>query len=459
MYRFALDDLKVWARQTPHKPIVLRGARQVGKSFLVRMLAETCFDSLAEVNFEQRSDMTELFASKQPDRIVSLLEIRLGQTIVPGKTLLFLDEIQAAPEVFATLRYFYEKLPELHVIAAGSLLEFVLEEHTFSMPVGRVEYHHLGPMTFEEYLLATGHTQLFQLIQHFSWQESIERPIHGDLMALLQEYLVVGGMPEAVETFAKSRSFLASDKVLGSILSTYRDDFSKYRPRANPVRLAKVFSRIPGLVANKLKYTQIDSDEKSRDLKQALHQLENARIVYRVQHTHANGIPLGATVKEQHFKTIFLDVGLMCHACGLTMDDIQTAKDILLVNSGAVCEQFIGQHLLYAGYAYKEPELYCWFRLQGSSNAEVDYVIQQGSTVIPVEVKAGKTGSLKSLHVFLQEKHCRLGLRFNADLPSIVEAQTSVAGTEPKSFHLVSLPLYLVGQAKRLCKEAITNML
>ena len=278
-------------------------------------------------------------------------------------------------------------------------------------------------------------------------------------MTLLREFLVVGGMPEAVDTFAQSRSFLASDKVLSSILSTYRDDFTKYRARVNPVRLAQVFTRIPSLVGNKLKYTQIDPDEKSRDLKQALHQLQNARILYRVQHTHANGIPLGATVKQQHFKPLFLDVGLMCHACGLTLDDIQTAKDALLVNRGAVCEQFVGQHLLYAEPAYKEPELYCWFRLQGSSNAEVDYVIQQGATIIPVEVKAGKTGSLKSLHVFLQEKRYHFGLRFNADLPSIVVSKTSVPGTVPQPFHLMSLPLYLVGQAKRLCKEGLLRTL
>ncbi len=455
MHRFALDNLRNWASQDTHKPLVLRGARQVGKSYLVKLLAQACFHSLVEINFEQQPDMAELFVSKQPDRIVPLLELRTRQTMTPGKTLLFLDEIQAAPEVLATLRYFYEQMPNLHVIAAGSLLEFVLEKHTFSMPVGRIEYFHLGPLAFEEFLLAMDEPQYLKFIQNYALNGTIAQPIHSDLMTLFKAYLVIGGMPEAVARYSQEKSFLASDKVLSSILATYRDDFSRYGPRVNPSRLTRVFSSIPTLVGNKLKYTQIDRDERSRDLKQALHQLENARVVYRVRHSQANGIPLGATVKEQHFKALFLDVGLMCRACGLSMDDIQSTANVFLINSGAVCEQFVGQHLLYGGQGYEDPQLYCWIRQAGSSNAEVDYVIQQGQTIIPVEVKAGKTGSLKSLHVFLAEKQCRFGLRFNADLPSLVDTRTSVAGIPPQPFHLLSLPLYLVGQTKRLCKEAL----
>jgi predicted AAA+ superfamily ATPase len=198
MYRVALDELKDWAGRATHKPLVLRGARQVGKSFLVHMLAEEVFETLIEINFEQTPDFAELFASRQPERIVRLLETRLGREIIPGKSLLFLDEIQAAPEVFATLRYFREQMPQLHVISAGSLLEFVLKDHSFSMPVGRVEYMHLGPMTFEEFLLAMGKEKLLEYVQGYSLNEPSEKPIHDELMRLVKEYCAIGGMPEAV---------------------------------------------------------------------------------------------------------------------------------------------------------------------------------------------------------------------------------------------------------------------
>ena len=191
MYRVLLEQINEWAGRKDRKPLILRGARQVGKSSLVRIAARDIGKSLAEINFEQTPEMAELFASKRPETIVSLLEVKLNQPIVPGKTLLFLDEIQAAPEVFASLRYFYEQMPELHVIAAGSLLEFMLEDHTFSMPVGRIEYMHLGPMTFEEFLLAMDKKRLLEFIQRFSLAEAIPGTIHHELMMLVKDFRVI----------------------------------------------------------------------------------------------------------------------------------------------------------------------------------------------------------------------------------------------------------------------------
>jgi len=455
MYRFALDELKAWAKRESRKPLVLRGARQVGKSFLVRMLADDFFDGLAEINFEQTPDIADLFKSKQPARIVPLLESRLNVSISPGKTLLFLDEIQAVPEVFATLRYFYEQMPQLHVIAAGSLLEFVLESHEFSMPVGRTEYLHLGPMSFEEFMLAMGQTKLLEYVQNYSLSQTLPASIHDELIHYVKDFCVVGGMPQTITTFSKTKSYLEAERINGSILSTYRDDFSKYGQRTDSRRIEKVFSRIPMIVGQKLKYTQIDREEKSRDIKNALHLLESARIVSRVLHTGANGLPLGAEASDKHFKTIFLDVGLICRACGLTMADIQNTDDIMLVNSGAICEQFVGQHLLYAGRSFEDPKVFCWMRHGTSANAEVDYLITHGTTIIPVEVKAGKGGTLKSVHVFINEKKCNFALRFYAGLPAVANLETCVAGTKPHHFRLLSLPFYLINQTKRLCREAM----
>lgn len=456
MYRFAIRDLKDWVSRPDHKPLVLRGARQVGKSYLAHMLADEAFETLAEINFEQTPEMAELFSSRQPARIIPLLELRLNLSIIPGKTLLFLDEIQAAPEVFATLRYFYEQMPQLHIIAAGSLLEFVLEDHQFSMPVGRIEYMHLGPMTFEEFLLAMTKQKLLDFLRSYSLSESIPDLIHNELMQHVKDFCVIGGMPEAVEKYSKTNSYLESERILSNILSTYRADFNKYGLRVNQQRIEKVFLKIPNLVSQKFKYSQVDREEKSRDIKDALHKLECARVVHRVVHSDANGVPLGAEINDKYFKTIFLDVGLLCRGAGITMADIQSADDVMMINSGQVCEQFVGQHLLYSGRYYEEPQLFCWLRQRGSANAEVDYLLSQGTNIIPVEVKAGKSGSLKSLHVFVSEKQRDFALRFYAGQPLLSDVRTSVSGMKPVGFRLLSLPFYLINQTKRLCRGSTT---
>ncbi|MDH4202243.1 MAG: ATP-binding protein [Phycisphaerae bacterium] len=453
MYRAALKELKNWVSRPDHKPLVLRGARQVGKSYLAGMLANEVFEAIAEINFEQNPEIAELFSSRRPEQIIPLLEARLNMSIVPGKTLLFLDEIQAAPYVFAALRYFYEQMPDLHVIAAGSLLEFVLAEHQFSMPVGRIEYLHLGPMTFEEYLLAVNREKLVEFLQGYCLPEPIPDVIHTELMRHVIDYCVVGGMPEAVRTYAESKSYLESERVLSSILSTYRADFNKYGQRVNQQRIEKVFMKIPALVGQKVKYTQIDREEKSRDLKQSLYQLELAKIMYRVIHSDANGVPLGAEVNDKYYKPLLLDVGLLCRSVGLTMSEIQSAENLMMINSGQVCEQFVGQHLLYSGRYYEDPALFCWLRQRGAANAEVDYLLTEGTVIIPVEVKAGKTGSLKSLHVFINEKQRDFALRFYAGHPLLTDAVTSVSGMKPVDYRLLSLPFYLIGQTRRLCRE------
>ena len=451
MHRFALDYLKQWKTKARRKPVVMRGARQVGKTYLVRQLAETEFDSLLEINFERTPQAASLFESKSPQTILRLLEARYSVRLSPGKSLLFLDEIQAAPEVFAALRYFREDLPELHVISAGSLIEFVLEEHTFSMPVGRVEYLHLGPVQFEEFLVATGRAGLRQWLADYSPEDVVPEEIHRELLRSLRQYLIVGGLPEAVQAFADSGSYQECEEVKESVLATYRDDFGKYGERANRSRLAKVFDAIPQSVGRKFMYSHVDREERARDLRLALAQLCLARVAYRVRHTDANGIPLGAEADERSFKVLFLDVGLLCRSCGLRATDLESSEDILLINRGAVCEQFVGQHLLYSGEFYEEPSLYCWMRQKCTSSAEVDFVIPLAGTVVPVEVKAGKTGTLKSLHIFLREKRRSLGLRFNSDQPSVLDARTSLPGGQNQPFRLISLPLYLVGQAHRIC--------
>lgn len=454
MHRKALDYLAEWQGRTSRKPIVIRGARQVGKSYLVRLFAEEAFDNLVEVNLETQPGAASLFAA-DPRVTLSLLEARYGQPIRPGHTLLFLDEIQAAPEVFAKLRYVHEQVPDLHVVAAGSPLEFVLEDHTFSMPVGRIEYLHLGPMSFEEFMSAVGRDSLLDFLRSYTLATEIPDAIHLELMALLRQFLVLGGMPEVIATFVSSQSWKECDAVKQSILDTYRDDFAKYGKRVDPDRLRKVFEGIPLLVGGKFKYSQVDREERSRDLGPALRALCLARVAHRVHHSSCNGVPLGGEADERNFKVLFMDVGLMCRACGLSLHDLHGATDVLLVNQGAVCEQFVGQHLLFAGEFFEEPRLHYWVREVRGSSAEVDYVLSEGADIVPVEVKAGKTGTLRSLHSFLHHKQRNFALRMNSEKPSFLEGIPNLLSSAGEAFRLLSLPLYLVGEAKRLCGERL----
>ncbi len=448
--RSALQYLKQWQNKVNRKPLVIRGARQVGKSFLVRIFAQDSGLDLVEINLELNDDCIGCFVTKDPRQIISLLELKISRKIVPGKTLLFLDEIQTAPQILAALRYFYELLPELHLITAGSLLEFVLEDHIFSMPVGRIEYLHLGPMTFKEFLTGIGRAQLREFIEQYKIKDKFPPVIHDELISLFRVYCVVGGMPEAVQTYQNSTSLLDVDNVKQSIILTYRDDFNKYGKRVNNIRLQKVFQKLPLQVGKKLKYVNLDRNEKSSDLKAALHLLALARVYIPVYHSSANGLPLRAESNEKMQKPLFLDVGLLTAACGLSYTEIVEADAVTLVNSGSVCEQFVGQHLLYARPYYEEPELFYWCREKSQASSEVDYLQTCRGMILPVEVKAGKTGTLKSMQVFIKEKNIKLGVRFNADLPSFHAATFSLPGQTGNTFNLLSLPLYMVEELQRI---------
>ncbi len=448
MERNATQYLKNWQQETTRKPLIIRGARQVGKTWLIRSFSSE-FVNLLEVNFERNPEVADLFVSNDPLKIVGLLELQFQTTITPGKTLLFLDEIQARPEVIASLRYFYEEMPALHIIAAGSLLEFALEQATFSMPVGRIEYLYLGPMQFEEYLIAAGRDKLALFLQDYQIADTIPNVIHNQLMELLQVFIITGGMPEAIKKFKDTHSWQQCEKAKTSILTTFQDDFNKYGTQANPKVLYDLFRKVPFQVGRKFKYVNINRHLRAAVLSKALNLLCQAKVAVKVHHTSGNGLPLGAEINHKKFKTIFLDTGLMATASGLNYLDLEKVEDIILINNGALCEQFIGQHLLYSGELYREPELFYWAREQRGSSAEVDYLINSGTEIIPVEVKAGKGSSLKSLQIFLKTKQLTTGLRFNSDTPSLLRTRTALAdGNMP--YHLLSLPLYMVGQTRRL---------
>ena len=456
------SHLEEWAARRPHKPLVIRGARQVGKSTLVREFARSAHMPLVEVNFERNPEFREAFAVRDPVRILSALTLLTGQPIAPGTDLLFLDEIQAAPEALAALRYFHEEKPELHVVAAGSLMEFTLADAKFSMPVGRVEYLHLGPLTFDDFLEATRHGQLAVHLRDCSItkldEDAFSSVVHRKYLELLRQFWVVGGLPEAVSEFVQARdddtgdAFARVARVHHSVVATYRDDFNKYSHGNLKGRIQMVFDRLPGMVGRKFKYVQVSRDHRAAELADALRHLCMARVAFRVCRTAGNGVPLAAEVNERYFKCLYMDVGLMCAALQLDLLDLGR-RDPTLVNDGAVAEQFVGQHLLYGGPAYETPSLYYWAREVRNSAAEIDYLLAQGQRVIPIEVKAGTTGSLRSLHQFLKEKERDFAVRLNADPPSLLLDSKRLPDGTSIDYRLLSLPLYMIGHVRRLAGE------
>ncbi len=453
MIRDQLKTLERWLQKTNRKPLIIRGARQVGKSTLVELFAKQQSSSLSLINLERHLDLKPTFISNDPNKIINILELLPKISPITSNSLLFLDEIQAIPEAIPALRYFYEDIPELPLLAAGSLLEFVLSDHQFSMPVGRVEYLHMGPMTFSEFLDAIGEEKLALFIKNYTLGDEISLLVHNRLMDLLRSYFFVGGMPEAVKVYAHSKKYRDVSEVHNSIIETYREDFPKYIGSRNLARIQHVFNFAARNVGKKIKYSQYSSQDKSATIKADIDILCMARILSKVVHSHANGLPLQAEIEEKIYKLIFLDIGLMNAISGLGWNDIAQISEIKLINEGTIAEQFIGQHLQELIANTPNRQLNYWLRQGRSSNAEVDYIMAMNGKIIPIEVKAGATGSLKSLHQFIGEKQLSLAVRFDAGVPSEQIIKTTIKQATKSidvSYKLRSFPLYLVERLANL---------
>jgi predicted AAA+ superfamily ATPase len=361
--------------------------------------------------------------------------------------MLFLDEIQSAPEVFARLRYFFEDTPEVAVIAAGSLLESALTDSAFSVPVGRVKYLYLSPMIFEEFLMAFREEALLQFIKRWdphSPDSQIPEVFHQKLGIYVRDFSFVGGMPEAMNSFVSNRDFLKVSEIQQSLLETYKNDFSKYRKRIPIERLDRVFNTIPAQIGKKWVHARVNQHEKAGAIDQALELLCLAKVAHRVFHSSGNGVPLAAEQKDNLFKVLFLDVGLAGALLGVRITELLDWETVARINEGAIAEQWIGQHLLHLREFSQSPELYYWVREKAGSMAEVDYLISHGSKVIPIEVKSGTSGRAKSLQVFLNEKRkSPLGVIFSPSRPRWA-AQT----------RFLELPFYMVSELPRLLNES-----
>lgn len=396
MKRFLEDKLIAWKDSPSRKPLVLRGARQVGKTYTVKEFGKHYFSSLASIDFERNKSVCAIFEQDlDVHRIITELEIFLGQSIIPGQTLLFLDEIQACERAMSALRYFFEEMPELHVIAAGSLLEFVMSDSSF--PVGRVTFEWIRPMTFKEFLLANEKLILIENIPSLFSENVISKTLHLKLMEELRKYAIVGGMPEAVKKYIGNNSFLDVKKVQDDILHSYLESFVKYSKKINVESIEHLVKTIPSKVGSQIKYLTLDPERRSEITKSSLNMLEKALLITMIQSTSMAGLPLGASASATIFKLLFLDIGLLQNICGVNPLEILNTTDFTAVYKGVIAEQLVGQELLASGGS-ENLKLYYWNRMKRGSSAEVDYVIARKGQIYPIEVKSGPAGRLRSMH-------------------------------------------------------------
>jgi predicted AAA+ superfamily ATPase len=438
MKRLLENDLLQWKQNKRRKPLLIRGARQVGKSHLVESFGNKHFNNVIAINFELSPQYKACFnSSLDPEVICNAIRIVSQQPIEAGNTLLFLDEIQDCPEAIQALRYFKEKMPELHVIGAGSLLELTLRQANFRMPVGRITSLYLYPLSFKEFLL-NFNPQALEAIEQATVAQPVQEAIHNHLLEQLKLYLILGGMPEVLATYQNNKNLQETQALQADILSTYQSDFGHYEQLASPELLRKCFEQLPLMVGQQIKYNKIDPDLRSRELKKAIAALEAAQIFQRVQASSAQGLPLNADINEKKFKLNFIDVGLVKRVNQLDAS-LLLNEDPMLLNQGALTEQFVGQELMAYSANYEKADLYFWAR-DGSAKAEVDYITAVENRVTPIEVKSGKIGKLRSLKQFMLERDSALGLRIS-QLPLQIEGK------------VLSLPLYMVSELERLLKN------
>lgn len=449
MKRLAQNELKAWHQNKKRKPLILRGARQVGKSTLVRQFATEQNLDLIEINLERHPYLDPIFQTLDTKKILAELETIVGKTILKKDTLLFLDEIQATPQALAALRYFYEDHPDLAVVCAGSLLEFSLAKHNFSMPVGRIEYLHLGPMTFLEFLMALNEPYLVTLLQNFKLNENWPQTAHQKLLDYHRLYLFIGGMPESILTYSQTQSLTQVQNVHRSIIQTYQDDFAKYGKNSRQLSLLhQIFLTLPKFIGTKIKYSNIARESKSAKVKEGLDLLIKARLLHPAYHSSASGLPVSATQNLNIYKLYFLDCGLFNSLCGTNWKTLNEMNERTLINEGALAEQFIAQHLAYIESGREAPHLNYWLSESQSQNSEIDFLMGLNNAVLPIEVKAGKSGTLKSLQHFIYNKKIKVALRFDLNPPSVQNIKHKLTGTihneETVEFKLMTLPLFMV---------------
>jgi predicted AAA+ superfamily ATPase len=426
------NKLIEWKMAEDRKVLLIRGARQVGKTFSIRKLGAG-FKYFLEVNFDFDVPVRQFFeATHDPVVLCEKLSGYYSIPCIPGKTLLFFDEIQSCPEAIQSLRYFNERMQKLHVVAAGSLLEFALGEIS-SFGVGRISSLYMYPLTFKEFAEAVEGAGFASFLEIPPGEEQVDPVFHSKFLELFRTYSITGGMPAVVKKYTESRDLPGCLLEQDELVSTFRDDFAKYKTKISQLKLFECFKSAAMQSGGKFVYRNISQEGSVGAYKTAIELLDMAGLVHRVYHTSGNGIPPGAEIDSGKFKVIIFDLGLHQRLLGLVIRDLLTLPVDGFVNKGNIAEVFAGLEILAAMPPNMVPQLYYWHREARSSNAEVDYLIQKGTEIVPVEVKSGNRGSMQSLSVFMAEKKSSYGIRLSAENRS-------------KFKNIEILPLYLASK-------------
>lgn len=437
-----------WKNSRNLKPLLLRGARQVGKSWAVKHLGES-FDYYIEVNFEKRPDMKDVFEKiHDVHELANSLSMLYNTPVVPGKTLLFLDEIQDSLAAIASLWSFKEDFPELHVVAAGSLLEFALKELP-SFGVGRIRSLFVYPFSFDEFLIAEGKSSWVKAKKEASSDKPLLSALHNDLVQHYRTFLMVGGMPASVAAWITTHDYRQCQTELDDIQLTYYDDFVKYAKKVDPTLLRNTLQSVILQIGNKFVYSQVEGAYRAEEVKKALGLLCDAGIIKRVSHTAGNGLPLGAEVNDKFRKYIYLDSGLLLRILDMDLGSAQQLTELILagtaedlVNKGGLAEMVLGWELVKYNNPRSQHDLYYWENTAEGTRSEVDYIIARDMKVLPIECKAGTSGKMKSLREFMRQKHLTDAIRCSLENFSLLENQD--AKDDNALRRIVINPLYAI---------------
>ena len=437
-------ELHAWLAGPVRKPLILRGARQVGKTWLVRDLARQRGLALLEVNLERDATLAKSFQQADPRRVFDDLALLRDHRAAPADSLLFIDEVQAAPEVLARLRWFAEELPELPVVAAGSLLDFALAEFSHSMPVGRVSYAYVEPLGFPEYLEAHDQLPLLERLRVWRPGTDLSPAVHDKALEWFDRYQMVGGMPAVVAADAGGADAKTCRDLQRDLLHTYQDDFAKYAGRTDVRVLRQVLLAVVAALGGKFVYSAVGEGVKLEPARRSLEMLAAARLCHLIPHSAANGIPLAAEKNDRIRKAALIDVGL-AHALWNTpaLAAFPRWETLTPAIRGGIGEQMAAQqlHLLSGGFTH-EGQLFHW-RREGGRTGEIDYLLEIHGAILPVEVKAGASGAMKSLHQFMHDKRLPLALRLDRNPPGLQTMNLSTTQGQPVSYRLLNLPHYL----------------
>ena len=441
-------QLNEWKESKQHKPLLLRGARQVGKSSVVRHLGES-FDYYIEANFEKKSELKDLFKQTTDVKLLaSSIGLLYNTPIIAGKTLLFLDEIQVSSEAIKSLWFFKEDFPELHIIAAGSLLEFTLKDLA-SFGVGRIRSLFMYPFSFDEFLIAQGKKDWVEAKQMADAEKPLFEALHNELVQQFRTFLIVGGMPASVVAWLDSHNYNECQAELDDIQLSYYDDFAKYSNKVDTTLLRNTLQSVVAQTGKKFMYSKVEGGYRTDDVKNALRMLCDAGIIKRVSHTAANGLPLGAEVNDKFRKYIYLDSALLLRILDLDFGASQNIVDTIvagtaedLVNKGGLAEMVLGWELVKYSSSRSQHDLFYWENTSENTTSEVDYIIVRNMKVVPIECKSGKSGKMKGLRLFMKNKHIKEAIR--CSLENFALLQNNEDKSENEVSNICINPLYAI---------------